>query len=77
MWNHLVDDRLASIDLPHLKKNFKSNGVNGPVLLELNERIIMRDLLITNEANVKRLFAVTLFTPKNRLILYLQAPPGN
>lgn len=46
--------RLVSIDLPLLKKTFKENGVNGAVLLELNERMIMRDLLITNEANVKR-----------------------
>ena len=54
-FNGIVVSRLVSIDLPHLKKPFKSNGVNGPVLLELNERIIMRDLLVTNEANVKRL----------------------
>mmetsp|Transcript_9734 Transcript_9734/g.27983 ORF Transcript_9734/g.27983 Transcript_9734/m.27983 type:complete len:492 (-) Transcript_9734:57-1532(-) len=46
---------LVSVELPQLRKTFKNNAVNGPILLELSERAIMRDLLITNEIHMKRL----------------------
>ena len=66
--NHRVV-RLTSIELPQLRRTFKSNAVNGAVLLELNEHALMRDLLITNELHVKRYRAVPTACPP-------QASPG-
>jgi hypothetical protein len=69
--------RLASIDLPQLKKAFKNNGVNGPILLELNERVIMRDLLITNEIHIKRFALFRMLFMLDGLMLISQAAPRN